>query len=117
MRGLLPYLKPGDLVVGKSTVPVRDRGKARGGNRRSGAGRHARLEPGVRRGHAVEDTFRPDRLVYGVPAGAAGERAVDVLNQVYAKAVAGSRWWSPTTRLPSWLRLQQIPSWRQDFLH
>ncbi len=68
VRDLLPYLRPGDLVVGKSTVPV------------GTAARLAELveaEPGamlawnpefLREGHAVVDTQRPDRLVYGLPA-------------------------------------------------
>jgi len=86
---LLPYLKPGDLVVGKSTVPV--------GTAERLAAEIAEVEPAatlawnpefLREGHAVRDTFRPDRLVFGVPEGAPGERAAAMLNQVYAKAVA-----------------------------
>jgi len=86
---LLPQLKPGDLVVGKSTVPV--------GTAERIAEQMAAVEPAatlvwnpefLREGHAVEDTLSPDRLVYGVPEGAAGERAVAVLDRVYAKALA-----------------------------
>ncbi|MTD12738.1 nucleotide sugar dehydrogenase [Nakamurella sp. YIM 132087] len=82
---LAPFLSPGDLVVGKSTVPV---------------GTAARLTEVVqavqpeanlawnpeflREGFAVKDTLTPDRLVYGLPAGAAGDRAKQQLDEVYA---------------------------------
>jgi UDPglucose 6-dehydrogenase len=87
VSALLPYLSAGDLVVGKSTVPV-------GTAERLGA-RIAAAVPGascawnpefLREGHAVADTLRPDRLVYGSAPGDA--RAVDVLNRVYASIVA-----------------------------
>ncbi|MFC7788636.1 UDP-glucose dehydrogenase family protein [Microbacterium sp. MAHUQ-60] len=84
---LLPHLTEGDIVAGKSTVPV---------------GTAAELAPRVvetggtlvwnpeflREGWAVQDTIDPDRLVAGVPAGTAGERAADILREVYAPAVA-----------------------------
>lgn len=67
MASLLPQLKVGDVVVGKSTVPV-------------GTTSALQLElaavPGVamgwnpeflRQGTAVRDSLVPDRLVYGVP--------------------------------------------------
>ncbi|WP_344060125.1 UDP-glucose/GDP-mannose dehydrogenase family protein [Microbacterium pumilum] len=85
--GLLPYLSPGDVVAGKSTVPV---------------GTSAELAPRVeatgatlvwnpeflREGWAVQDTIDPDRLVVGVTPGADGDRAADVLRAVYHPAVA-----------------------------
>jgi UDPglucose 6-dehydrogenase len=87
---LLEHVKPGDLIVGKSTVPV------------GSAARLAALvgerQPDVtlawnpeflREGFAVKDTVSPDRLVYGVPEGPAGERAARILDEVYASAVAG----------------------------
>lgn len=84
---LLPHLSPGDVVAGKSTVPV---------------GTAARLAPAVsatgatlvwnpeflREGWAVQDTIEPDRLVVGVPPNAAGERAAAVLREVYHPAAA-----------------------------
>ena len=84
---LVPHLSPGDVVAGKSTVPV---------------GTAARLAPTVsstgatlvwnpeflREGWAVQDTIDPDRLVVGVPADPSGERAADVLREVYHPAVA-----------------------------
>ena len=42
----------------------------------------------LREGFAVQDTLTPDRLVYGVPSGAAGEHATALLNEVYAVAIA-----------------------------
>jgi UDPglucose 6-dehydrogenase len=82
---ILPLLKPGDVVVGKSTVPV--------GTAEAIAGRIEEREPDaeliwnpefLREGHAVEDTLHPDRLVYGVREGEGGERAARVLDEVYA---------------------------------
>ncbi|WP_091229799.1 UDP-glucose/GDP-mannose dehydrogenase family protein [Microbacterium sp. 3J1] len=86
-EGLAPYLSPGDVVAGKSTVPV---------------GTAADLTPLVestgatlvwnpeflREGFAVKDTIDPDRLVVGVPAGEAGDAAADVLREVYHPAVS-----------------------------
>jgi UDPglucose 6-dehydrogenase len=89
VESLVDALKPGDLVVGKSTVPV---------------GTAARLSdlvvgkvPGallawnpefLREGFAVEDTLHPDRLVYGLPEGADGDTARALLDEVYAPIVA-----------------------------
>ncbi|SFR94601.1 UDPglucose 6-dehydrogenase [Microbacterium sp. cf046] len=86
---LLPHLRPGDVVAGKSTVPV---------------GTSADLAPRIeatgatlvwnpeflREGWALQDTIDPDRIVVGVASGAAGERAADVLREVYHPAVARS---------------------------
>jgi UDPglucose 6-dehydrogenase len=87
--GLVPHLAAGDVVVGKSTVPV---------------GTAARLSPAVeatgavlawnpeflREGYAVKDTIAPDRLVYGIPSGSAGERAKAALDEVYATALSNN---------------------------
>jgi UDPglucose 6-dehydrogenase len=86
---LLPHLRPGALVVGKSTVPV--------GTAQALADRVRSVQPEaslawnpefLREGVAVADTLHPDRIVYGVPAGAEGERARAVLDEVYAQAIA-----------------------------
>jgi len=86
---ILTLLKPGDVVVGKSTVPV--------GTAEQVAERVEEQEPEaelvwnpefLREGHAVADTIRPDRLVYGFRAGEGGERAARVLDEVYAAALA-----------------------------
>ena len=83
--GLLPLLKAGDLVVGKSTVPV---GTARRlAERIAAGGSGARLAWNpefLREGFAVKDTIEPDRLVYGVEA----EGDAAVLDEVYATAIA-----------------------------
>lgn len=85
--GLLPYLSPGDLVAGKSTVPV---GTAAGlAERVTPTGATLVWNPEfLREGFAVKDTIDPDRLVAGVPAGEEGERAADVLREVYHPSIA-----------------------------
>ena len=85
--GLLPYLKPGDLVVGKSTVPVGTAARLATVVAESGATLAWNPEF-LREGFAVNDTISPDRLVYGVAGGQAGEHATAVLNEVYAAAIA-----------------------------
>ncbi|QZY51413.1 UDP-glucose dehydrogenase family protein [Leucobacter tenebrionis] len=96
---LCGVVKPGDLVVGKSTVPV--------GTAADLADRLAPLGVTVvwnpeflREGWAVKDTVSPDRIVVGVPVSsgeeisrgaptADGLRAADVLREVYAPAIEG----------------------------
>ncbi|MBP3978162.1 UDP-glucose/GDP-mannose dehydrogenase family protein [Microbacterium sp. BLY] len=83
---LLPRLRPGDVVAGKSTVPVGT--AARLGGRVTATGATLVWNPEfLREGWAVHDTLTPDRLVVGADATAAGERAVDVLRQVYRIAI------------------------------
>jgi UDPglucose 6-dehydrogenase len=84
---LLPHLAAGDLVVGKSTVPV---GTAAGlAERVRATGAELAWNPEfLREGFAIADTLTPDRLVYGVPPGAAGEAARARLDEVYANALA-----------------------------
>ena len=86
---LLPHLRPGAVVIGKSTVPV--------GTAAELAARLAAVQPGaalawnpefLREGFAVRDTIEPDRIVYGLPDGVAGESAKQVLDEVYAVALA-----------------------------
>lgn len=85
--GLLPHLKAGDIVAGKSTVPV---GTAAGlAERVSPTGATLVWNPEfLREGWAVQDTIDPDRLVAGVPAGEDGERAANILREVYHPAIA-----------------------------
>ncbi|MGM7421529.1 UDP-glucose dehydrogenase family protein [Cellulosimicrobium sp. CpK407] len=81
LAALRPHLRPGAVVVGKSTVPV------------GTAERLARDLPDavglawnpefLREGHAVVDTLHPDRLVYGVPDD--GDALVARLDAVYAR--------------------------------
>ncbi|MGW9405383.1 UDP-glucose dehydrogenase family protein [Arthrobacter sp. NPDC055585] len=86
VESIMPYLSAGDIVVGKSTVPV--------GTARSVAERVELAVPGatlvwnpefLREGFAVKDTLSPDRLVYGLPAD--GLTASAVLDEVYASAI------------------------------
>ncbi|WP_030149460.1 UDP-glucose dehydrogenase family protein [Mycetocola saprophilus] len=90
---LLPRLSPGDLVVGKSTVPVGTaetlvaRVRARGAEL-------AWNPEFLREGFAVQDTLRPDRLVYGFAAESLVREGTSVsapgrelLDEVYADAL------------------------------
>src|SRR3712207_5890032 len=88
-ESLLQVLAPGELVVGKSTVPV--------GTAARLAELVAHKVPGamlawnpefLREGFAVQDTLHPDRLVYGLPAGGDRETAERMLDEVYAPIVA-----------------------------
>jgi UDPglucose 6-dehydrogenase len=90
IEALIPYLSDGDLVVGKSTVPV---GTAERISAKISAESNAILAWNpefLREGFAVHDTIEPDRLVYGVPSGADGDTAVRVLNAVYARAIGNN---------------------------
>ena len=85
--GIAPHLRPGAVVVGKSTVPVGTAARLR-----------ERLQRGVgpdvdgelvwnpeflREGHAVGDTLGPDRIVLGSVDGG----GVATLREVYAQAL------------------------------
>lgn len=86
-EALAPHLSPGDVVAGKSTVPVGT--AARLASVVSPTGATLVWNPEfLREGWAVQDTIDPDRLVVGVPSGLDGERAADVLREVYHPAVA-----------------------------
>jgi UDPglucose 6-dehydrogenase len=79
----LPYMSEGDLLVGKSTVPVGTAERLAQDRKDSGATLVWNPEF-LREGFAVRDTLHPNRLVYGVPAGLPGENAKLVLDEVYA---------------------------------
>ncbi|MFL6134066.1 MAG: UDP-glucose dehydrogenase family protein [Nocardioidaceae bacterium] len=85
---LAPHLSDGDIVVGKSTVPV-------GTAARLQERLNAQLPAGVsvdmvwnpeflREGFAVEDTLRPDRIVIGTR----NERSLTILKDVHAAPLA-----------------------------
>lgn len=87
---LLPHLAAGDVVVGKSTVPV--------GTARDLSARITEKKPSatlvwnpefLREGYAVMDTLEPDRLVYGLPDANSGAQLI--LDEVYAQAIAEGR--------------------------
>lgn len=87
--GLLPYLVPGDLVVGKSTVPVGTAARLAELIHEQEPDAHVVWNPEfLREGHAVSDTLNPDRFVYGVPQGSEDHPAVAVLDEVYATPLA-----------------------------
>ncbi|GAA3145663.1 UDP-glucose dehydrogenase family protein [Streptomyces rectiviolaceus] len=82
--GLAPHLRPGSLIVGKSTVPV--------GTAARLAERLAETAPDtevawnpefLREGSAVQDTMRPERLVVGVTS----RHAEAVLRAVYTRMI------------------------------
>jgi len=87
IESLVPHLSPGDLVVGKSTVPVGTAERLAAIVGPSGAILMWNPEF-LREGFAVQDTLSPDRLVYGVPEGASGEIASTLLDEVYAPILA-----------------------------
>lgn len=88
VEALLPHLNAGDLIVGKSTVPVGTAARLAAVVEASGSGATLAWNPEfLREGFAVQDTIAPDRLVYGVPEGPPGDRAVAQLNEVYASAI------------------------------
>ena len=69
---LAPHLGPGDLVVGRASGPAS----------------HSAVPDEHRPGHAVVDLLHPSRLVHGVPAGPAGERAAAILDMLHAVQLA-----------------------------
>lgn len=85
---LLPHLSDGDIVVGKSTVPV---GTARRlADKLAASNPHVRLvwnPEFLREGYAVQDTLSPDRLVYGVRDSANSADLTAELDAVYARAL------------------------------
>lgn len=94
---LIPYLNPGDIVAGKSTVPVGTAAEL--APRIEAAGATLVWNPEfLREGWAVQDTIDPDRLVVGVSSNPStgsgtGDRgassdAANVLREVYHPAVA-----------------------------
>lgn len=83
ISSLAPWLRPGALVVGKSTVPVgtAERIARLLGDLSPCADVELAWNPEfLREGFAIEDTLRPDRLVFGVHSA----RAEAVLRDVYA---------------------------------
>lgn len=88
VESLLPILSPGELVVGKSTVPVGTAAQLAELIDDKAPGALLAWNPEfLREGFAVQDTLHPDRLVYGLPAGADGETARALLDEVYAAIV------------------------------
>jgi len=88
---LAKHLRQPTLLVGKSTVPVGTAARLAVMVRTvAPAGEDVMLAWNpefLREGFAVKDTLHPDRLVYGVGPGARGERARNVLDEVYASTL------------------------------
>jgi UDPglucose 6-dehydrogenase len=86
VTSLAPHLRPGALVVGKSTVPVGTAAEIEALLAKTSAvGVEVAWNPEfLREGFAVEDTLHPDRLVVGVRS----QGAEDRLREVYAPIIA-----------------------------
>ncbi|GAA5230131.1 UDP-glucose dehydrogenase family protein [Arthrobacter cryoconiti] len=108
---LLPYLHPGDVVAGKSTVPV---GTSELVSRRlEGSGAFLAWNPEfLRQGSAVSDSLHPERIVYGLPSGGNRSRIQTVLDTVYAPLLDGG-----TPRIVTdWATAELIKSAANAFL-
>ncbi|ACQ79267.1 nucleotide sugar dehydrogenase [Beutenbergia cavernae DSM 12333] len=78
---------PGDVVVGKSTVPVGTAARLAAELAEAVPGAHLVWNPEfLREGFAVGDTLSPDRVVYGVDG--AAPAATEALDAVYASVLA-----------------------------
>lgn len=89
MAALLPHVAPGNVIVGKSTVPVGTATRLASVLREREPGAFLAWNPEfLREGHAIEDTLSPDRLVYGVPDGEDEHPAVAALDAVYAQPLS-----------------------------
>lgn len=89
VSGILPYLTPGDIVVGKSTVPVGTAARLSDSVKSQEPSAHLVWNPEfLREGHALSDTLQPDRFVYGVADGSEEHPAVAVLDEVYATSLS-----------------------------
>ena len=90
LNAIAPIIKPGSLVVGKSTVPVGTAAKMREQLIAINPDTDLAWNPEfLREGFAVEDTLKPNRLVVGVT----NSKAEEVLRQVYAKNLAEETPW------------------------
>jgi UDPglucose 6-dehydrogenase len=88
-ESLLPHVGAGDVVVGKSTVPVGTAERLAKRLDEAGTGAVLAWNPEfLREGYAVSDTIAPDRIVYGLPPGEPGEHARRALDEVYAVALS-----------------------------
>ncbi len=88
VSGLIPYVSEGDLVIGKSTVPVGTAIKISQAFEEAQTGAIVAWNPEfLREGFAVKDTLYPDRIVYGLPSNKSREDALSLLNKVYAPII------------------------------
>lgn len=81
LRSLVPSLQPGDLVIGKSTVPPGTAAALAAQLHRESPGAELAWNPEfLAEGTAVRDTLAPHRLIYGVSS----LEAARLLDEVYA---------------------------------
>lgn len=86
---LMPFVRPGNVVVGKSTVPVGTADRLAALIQQHEPLAHLVWNPEfLREGHAVSDTLHPDRFVYGVENGSEEHDTVSVLDEVYETSLA-----------------------------
>ena len=106
------------LIVGKSTVPV--------GTAARLAERLAETAPDLevawnpeflREGHAVEDTLRPDRLVFGVAVSRAERRGAAARRSTRARSPPAPRWSSPTGHRGAGQGGRQLVPRHEDLVH
>jgi len=85
IEAIATRIKPGSLVVGKSTVPVGSAARLRDRLRTLNPEVDLAWNPEfLREGFAVQDTLHPNRLVVGV----ASNKDEEILRAVYAKNIA-----------------------------
>ncbi len=86
-RGLIPHLRDGALVVGKSTVPAGTASRLASELARTATAKDVELAWNpefLREGFAIEDTLTPDRLVFGVQSA----RSEALLREAFAPVIA-----------------------------
>jgi UDPglucose 6-dehydrogenase len=89
LNSLVPHLAVGDLVVGKSTVPVGTAARLAEIVQSEAKGAMLAWNPEfLREGFAVQDTLSPDRLVYGVAGDGSDDLATAKLDEIYAAALS-----------------------------
>ncbi len=90
VEAIAPHLKPGALLVGKSTVPVGTAQRLKEKLSKLAPEAELAWNPEfLREGFAVEDTLHPNRLVVGVTS----DRAENLLREVYAKNLKENTPW------------------------
>lgn len=86
LESLLPHLEVGDVVAGKSTVPVGTAALLETRVENTGATLVWNPEF-LREGFAVKDTIAPDRIVVGLSPGPRADEAVSLMREVFSVAL------------------------------
>src|SRR5699024_10871538 len=89
LASLQPHLSPGDVVAGKSTVPVGSATRLAAQLERACPGTALAWNPEfLREGWAVQDSLTPNRLVFGLPPQPEQARAAEeVLREAFAPVI------------------------------